>query len=145
MRRRDLLAGVAALGVLTPLSACASTGAALGETSADRRLAAMLERHAEALSEQDGGSERLGDYSLAGRDRARQANAARLAELRTVDRAGLSPRAAVDYDTALFVYQAMADQYGRYGFSDINLRPSPYVVSQMNGAYYWLPEGISSR
>jgi uncharacterized protein (DUF885 family) len=30
-------------------------------------------------------------------------------------------------------------------FVDINLRPSPYVVSQMNGAYYWLPDFIGSR
>ena len=34
---------------------------------------------------------------------------------------------------------------GRYGYIDIDLRPSPYVVSQMNGAYYWLPDFIGGR
>lgn len=142
MRRRDLLAGAAALGALTSLAGCATTGVG---TPTDARLAAMLERHAQGLRAEGGGPDDLGDYSLAGRARARTANAARLAELRTVDRAALSPAVAVDYDTAWFVYEAMDDQYGRYGFSDINLRPSPYVVSQMNGAYYWLPEGIGAR
>ncbi|ODU34443.1 DUF885 family protein [Sphingopyxis sp. SCN 67-31] len=144
MRRRDLLTGAAALGATLSLTGCASAGRAVG-TSADVRLAAMLERHAQALRDEESGPDRLGDYSLAARARARQTNAARLAELNGVDRSALSPAAALDYDTARFVYGAMDDQYGRYGFSDINLRPSPYVVSQMNGAYYWLPDGIAGR
>lgn len=156
MRRRDLLVGAAALGMASPLAACATgaastvspgatMGAAMGGGADDARLAAMLERHAQALRAEEGGGDRLADYSLAARARHGQATAQRLAELGAVNRAALSAAAALDYDTARFVYEAMADQYGRYGFSDINLRPSPYVVSQMNGAYYWLPDGISGR
>src|SRR5690606_31267179 len=152
MRRRDLLVGAAALGMASPLAACAtgavstvSPSAAMGVGDDDARLAAMLERHAQALRAEEGGGDRLADYSLAARARHGQATAQRLAELGAVNRAALSAAAALDYDTARFVYEAMADQYGRYGFSDINLRPSPYVVSQMNGAYYWLPDGIGGR
>jgi len=159
MRRRDLLAGAAALGIASPLAACATSvqqnaaGAATGPGAqsgaaggvGDAALAALLEGHAQALRAEEGSADRLADYSLAARARHRQATAQRLTELGRIDRASLSAGSALDYDTARFVYEAMADQYGRYGFSDINLRPSPYVVSQMNGAYYWLPDGIGGR
>jgi uncharacterized protein (DUF885 family) len=143
--RRDLLAGAVAAGATLPFAGCASSTLRNAEGREDVRLGNMLERHAQALRDFDGGGDSLGDYSLAGRARAAAANAARLAELATIDRLALSPPAAIDYDTAHFIYQAMDGQYGRYGFSDINLRPSPYVVSQMNGAYYWLPDSIGAR
>lgn len=140
IRRRDLLAGASAAIAFGALAGCATAP----NSDNDANLAALLERHAEALSARSGGGQ-IPDYSLAARAAARRENAVRLAELNTVTRAALSPDAALDYDVARFVYEAMDDQYGRYGFSDINLRPSPYVVSQMNGAYYWLPDGIAAR
>ncbi len=150
MRRRELLARAAALGMTLPLVACAAGSTGLAAVAADprtedARLADLLERHAQALKAAQGGPDRLADRSLAARARHRQATVQRLAELGGIERAALSATSRLDYDTARFVYEAMADQYGRYGFSDINLRPSPYVVSQMNGAYYWLPEGIGGR
>ena len=151
MRRRDLLAGAAALGMASPLAACAGAATGRGAQSGaasgvgDAALAALLEGHAQALRAEEGSADRLADYSLAARARHGQMTAQRLTELGRIDRASLSAGSALDYDTARFVYEAMADQYGRYGFSDINLRPSPYVVSQMNGAYYWLPDGIGGR
>lgn len=151
MRRRELLLGAAALGLTWPLGVCvagsiaSASDAAEGAGAEDIRLAGLLERHAQALRAEEGGPDRLADYSLAARARHRQATVQRLAELGGIDRPALSSVAALDYDTARFVYEAMADQYGRYGFSDLNLRPSPYVVSQMNGAYFWLPDGIGGR
>ncbi len=151
MRRRELLVGAAALGLTWPLAVCvAGSSASVSDAPADARaedirLAGLLERHAQALKAEEGGPDRLADYSLAARARHRQATVQRMAELGAIDRAALSAAAGLDYDTARFVYEAMADQYRRYGFSDINLRPSPYVVSQMNGAYYWLPDGIGGR
>lgn len=143
--RRYLLAGAAAIGAAWPLAGCATPVVAALEGSADARLQAMLNVHAAGLREFGAGGASLGDYSLAGRAQAKQANARRMAELATIDRSALSDQGAVDYDTARYVYATLDDQYGRYGFSDINLRPSPYVVSQMNGAYYWLPDGIGTR
>jgi uncharacterized protein (DUF885 family) len=86
---------------------------------------------------------RLDDRSAAGQTALRlSANAMRGALLRIAPRA-LSPAAARDRDVALFVYATLSDLLGRYGYIDLNLRPSPYVVSQMNGAYYWLPQTIA--
>lgn len=150
MRRRELLVGAVALGMTWPLAVCRAGSMPVSGTTGnapaeDVRLAGLLQRHAQALKAEEGGPDRLADYSLAARARHRLATARRLDELKGIDRAALSAAAALDYDTARFVYEAMADQYGRYGFSDINLRPSPYVVSQMNGAYFWLPEDIGGR
>ena len=150
MRRRELLVGAVALGLTWPLAARMAGSNPVSDTAGDApaediRLAGLLQRHAEALKAEEGGLDRLADYSLAARARRRQATLQRLVELRGIERAALSATATLDYDTARFVYEAMADQYGRYGFSDLNLRPSPYVVSQMNGAYFWLPDGIGGR
>ncbi len=136
-RRQFLMTAAAAAAATRPALAAADADA-----DADAALAALLERHARALRDEGGGPGRLRDYSVAGRAKARAASAQRLQELLRIDRRRLSASAAIDYDTARFVHEAMLDQYGRYGSSDINLRPSPYVVSQMNGAYYWLPDGI---
>ncbi|MHB9880212.1 DUF885 domain-containing protein [Pacificimonas sp. ICDLI1SI03] len=140
----------------------AKTGTALAaEGGADEALTAMLRRHAEGLLLRspeeatnagfDTGSHAalrgmLDDRSLAGRARDRAAVAAARVELETrIDRDALSPRAALDYDIAHFTYENLAFGLGSYGYMDLNLRPSPYVVSQMNGAYYWLPDFIGSR
>ena len=89
---------------------------------------------------------RLDDRSLR-RDRepSPEPSTAARAQLARIDRSSLGAAAQLDYDVAKFVYSTLADQLGRYGFVDLNLRPSPYVVSQMNGAYYWLPDFIGSR
>ena len=77
-------------------------------------------------------------------DHRRAVDAAR-AQLGRIERSSLGAAAQLDYDVATFVCSTLADQLGRYGFVDLNLRPSPYVVSQMNGAYYWLPDFLGSR
>ncbi len=153
MRRRDLLigsAGTAAVLALAGLPACVSnarqagTPVRSGET--DARLADMLERHALSLrSAWADENDLVGDRSLAARARALADNSDRVAELAMLDRAELSPAAQLDFDTASFVYSVLGDQLARAGTVDLNLRPSPYVVSQMNGAYYWLPSRIGAR
>lgn len=142
--------GVALIGTL----GAASRG------TADDALAALLQRLAaeelrrspeEATGlEFDTGKNaslrsRLDDRSLdAIADHRRAVDAAR-AQLARIQRSSLGVAAQLDYDVATFVYTMLADQLGRYGFVDLNLRPSPYVVSQMNGAYYWLPDSLGSR
>ncbi|HKU16966.1 MAG TPA: DUF885 family protein [Steroidobacteraceae bacterium] len=158
--RRTLLQaaiGVALAGAFT------SAGAAAAQRSggtADAELAALLQRLAEeelrrspeeatALEFDTGRNAalrgRLDDRSLDAIANHRKAVAAALAQLAGIKRASLGAAAQLDYDVATFVYTSLADQLGRYGFVDLNLRPSPYVVSQMNGAYYWLPDLIGSR
>jgi uncharacterized protein (DUF885 family) len=87
---------------------------------------------------------RLDDRSPAGQNALRLSAEAMGAALLRIDPRALSPAAARDRDVALFVYATLSDMLGRYGYIDLNLRPSPYVVSQMNGAYYWLPDTLGS-
>ncbi|WP_223798606.1 DUF885 domain-containing protein [Sphingomonas nostoxanthinifaciens] len=149
--RRTFLASSAAAGLAAPGWAA---------TSADAALDALLQRHAElflrrcpeeATGQQlDVGANavlrsRLTDRSLAAMAADRTAIAEARRQLGAIGRAGLSPRAALDHDVASFVYDRLADLTSYTGFVDIDLRPSPYVVNQMNGAYYWLPGFIGSN
>jgi uncharacterized protein (DUF885 family) len=86
----------------------------------------------------------LDDVSLTASEKNRQSAALAVKQITRIDRHKLSAAAKLDYDTAMFVFAALKDQLGRYGTVDIDLRPSPYPVSQMNGAYYWLPEFLGS-
>jgi len=88
---------------------------------------------------------RLADRSPAAVARDRGAVRQGLAELAAFEAAPLDERAREDLAVATFVYRTLDDLLGRYGFIDIDLRPSPYVVSQMNGAYYWLPDAIGGQ
>jgi uncharacterized protein (DUF885 family) len=139
--------------------ACLPSGA-LGENGQDERLGALLQSLAEAMvdaspetaaaSGLDIGPRarlrgRLDDRSVAGQAAQRRRATAALASLARIDVAALTPAGRLDLETARFVFATLADLLGRYGFIDLELRPSPYVVSQMNGAYYWLPDQIGSR
>lgn len=154
--RRTFLAAGAAVGVAPSILSAATAPAG----PADAALGVLLQRHAELFltrsPEQatnfgwDVGAHgdlrsRLDDRSIAAMARDRQAIAVAQAQLRMIDRASLSPAALLDYDIAAFIYAQFADILGRYGYIDIDLRPSPYVVSQMNGSYYWLPDFIGSN
>jgi len=144
--RRQVLAGAAALAALPALAVAAD--------SEDARLAALLARHMDEyldLSPQAAAAvltgaraqaarSRLDDRSVAGKDRDTAAARRWRTELAGLDRARLSPRAAVDHDTAAFAYEMLAEMGARYGFQDHALRPGPYLISQMSGDYYWLPE-----
>ena len=159
LTRRHLLGAGAALGFIP--------SATLAANPADADLARLLQHFLQAFLRRspeeatglgldtgslDSGSldsgalrGRLDDRSLAARstDIAAVADARR--QLARLDRAALSPAARLDHDVARFVLDTLADTLARPGYVDINLRPSPYVVSQMNGAYYWLPDFIGSR
>ncbi|MHC9419717.1 DUF885 domain-containing protein [Sphingomonas citri] len=152
--RRQFL-GSSAVGLLAAaLPAEAAPGAD------DAALAALLQRHSKAYlarspeeataNDFDTGAHaalryRLDDRSVAACAADRAAIRVARAQLAGIDRARLSPRSALDHDVARFVYDTLDDLLARYGYVDGNLRPSPYVVSQMNGAYYWLPDFIGSR
>ncbi|TKD50744.1 DUF885 domain-containing protein [Sphingomonas baiyangensis] len=137
----------APLGAMLPQSADAALASLL-----DAHVAAFLRRSPEEATGQDfdtganaGLRAMLDDRSMAARTRDHAAVRQARAALARIDVASLSPRARLDHATAGFVYEMLDDLLGRYGYVDANLRPSPYVVSQMNGAYYWLPAFIGSR
>jgi uncharacterized protein (DUF885 family) len=148
--RRQLLGGAAALAALAPLGARAAG-------TEDARLAALLARHmdeyldlspqaaAEILTDARGRAarSRLDDRSVAGKARATEAARRWRRELAAIDRARLTPQAAVDHDTQAFAYEMLAQMGPLCGFQDHALRPGPYLVSQMSGDYYWLPEDFA--
>ncbi|MGV3479753.1 MAG: DUF885 domain-containing protein [Sphingobium sp.] len=158
MDRRRFLEGTAATVLLGAAGQPAIAG--VGQGSADDALTALLRRHSEAYlgrspeeataNDFDVGANaalrsRLDDRSLAARSGDRTAIRAALKDLEGIDSLMLSPRAALDLRVARYVYETLDELLGRYGYVDGNLRPSPYVVSQMNGAYYWLPDFIGTR
>ena len=155
--RRQLLRVAASGTALGVAGAFPAFAAAAGN---DATLDALLQRHAELFLQRSpeeatsndfdtgvfaGLRARLDDRSLAARAGDRTAVRDALRQLEAVPASGLSARAALDREVALYVYRTLDDLLGRYGYVDMNLRPSPYVVSQMNGAYYWLPDFIGTR
>jgi uncharacterized protein (DUF885 family) len=158
LNRRHLLGAGAALGLLPPGSA-AFAGPGSG-AAADQEQARLLQHFTTQFLRRspeeatglgfDTGAEaglrsRLDDRSLAARTTDIAAVAEARRQLARLDRAALSPAARLDHDVARFVLDTLADTLAQPGYVDINLRPSPYVVSQMNGAYYWLPDFLGSR
>lgn len=151
--RRQLLIGAAA----TLATLGAASGPARAAAGEDARLSALLTRHmdeylnlspqaaADVLTDARGRAARfrLDDRSVAGKHQATAAARRWRAELARIDRARLSPAARTDHDTQAFAYEMLADMGARYGFQDHALRPGPYLISQMSGDYYWLPEDFA--
>lgn len=145
LSRRAFAVGIAALPVM-------GTAAATGD--ADTAHAVLLQQLAEALLRRspqeatgagfDTGSDadlrrQLDDRSVTGRAAQRSAALAARKQLAAFDGAPLGPVARQDHEVACFVFDTLADMLARPGQVDLNLRPSPYVICQMNGGYYWLP------
>lgn len=159
LRRRTLIKGAMGAAALT-LVGGADRAMAAAASDEDARVAALLQKLAEDYLQRSPEEATAFDYDTGDRahlrsqldDRSLDAIAQHrrtvneaFAELSCIDPAALSPAAMLDYEVAVFVYATLKDQLSRYGYVDINLRPSPYVVSQMNGAYFWLPEFLGSR
>ncbi|MFL6734778.1 MAG: DUF885 domain-containing protein [Sphingomicrobium sp.] len=159
LSRRTLLAGSAAF-------ACAPAVAKTSPTpTGDSGVEKMLERMAEQLLVEypenasalglDTGQRaplksRLMDRSLAG-VRAEQAAAAkRLAQLKAVNSAALSPAARTNLAVALYAHE-VAVEGARFPYGDVAIlnnfvsyRNSPYVVTQNVGAYYEVPDFLDT-
>jgi uncharacterized protein (DUF885 family) len=149
--RRSALLGLGATAV------AAGGGARAAAADADARLVALLSRQmdeylalspeaaATLLTDARGRAARrkLDDRSPAGKAAAAEAARRWRTELARVDRAALSPARQADYDCAAFACEMLAELSPLYGFQDHALRPGPYVVSQMSGAYYWLPQDFA--
>lgn len=152
LTRRDLVGAGVALG-LTPSGLAASGTPDIALTGLlDGFLQAALRRSPEEATSLglDTGANadlrgRLDDRSAEARVQDVAAVSKARSRLKLIDRSTLSKPACLDHDVARFVLDTLADTLALPGYVDLNLRPSPYVVSQMNGAYYWLPGFIGSR
>lgn len=86
----------------------------------------------------------LGEASLAelARDRARTLERNR--QLQAFDRRGLTPAGVLNYDIAAF-RTTTATEGARFRYGSGGGRPAPYVVSQLTGGYYSVPDFMDTQ
>jgi uncharacterized protein (DUF885 family) len=157
--RRTFLMTTAAFGV-AGLSGCSTTATTAGAAgNRDTRLDALLTRWFNEdlrdnpsfatnlgldVGELAGLRGELGSRSLAKADAERAEAVARQAELRRFGRRGLSESAALNYDIAEF-RTSLGAEGSKFRFGEIGGRPAPYVLSQLGGAYYGVPDFLDAQ
>ena len=87
---------------------------------------------------------KLSDLSAAGRAAAKAQTRDQLALLSTIDRDTLSPADRIDYDVVLYTRQSSA-AVEAFDFGGSGYGPSPYVVSQITGAYQSVPDFLDTK
>ncbi|MBS0296810.1 MAG: DUF885 family protein [Proteobacteria bacterium] len=158
--RRELLAGAGATAAALGVSAGA--GAAHAQTvseMADGLLDQMLKKQFEdnidrnpELATQlglDKGARaklksKLDDRGLAAADKQLEIINKRVDELDTVDGKLLSKKGAINYDVAKFRLVTSQDLAKRFHWGAGGGRAAPYVVSQLTGAYYSVPDFLAN-
>lgn len=87
---------------------------------------------------------RLSDDSAAGRAAGRVATQDQLRRLAAIDRSALSAADKVNYDTVVYTRESAA-KVQAFDFGGAGYGPSPYVVSQMTGAYQSVPDFLDTK
>ncbi len=87
---------------------------------------------------------KLHDESVAGIAVAKALNLEQLRRLTTVDPVQLHGVARVNYETLLYTVQSRA-QVAAFDFGGTSFGPSPYVVSQLTGAYQSVPDFLDTK
>src|SRR5258706_2724077 len=165
--RRELIAGASALGLVATLQGRGLAAIGAGPATGDAAATALLSDIAEELladfpelalkSGIDKGKRsafhpRFGDRSHAA-DRARAGRAGkRLAQLRAIDRRPLSADVALDLDTTEAAFALAEEGWRTMKVGDVavlntnnSFRNTPYVVSQLAGAYSDLPDLLENK
>jgi uncharacterized protein (DUF885 family) len=156
--RRTFLAGSAALGFLG-LAGFLPPALAQEANERDRALDALLTGwFNEDLRENPGFATalgldtgelaalrgQLGDNSQAKTDADRAKALRRARALAAFGRAGLSPAGQLNYDVAAFRGE-VATIGAHFHYGNAGGRPAPYVVSQLGGAYYQVPDFLDTQ
>jgi uncharacterized protein (DUF885 family) len=155
-RRTLLLGGTAAAALamaprdLLAQGAPAPTPGPLGPLF-DRLVQAQLRRGPEGATSLglDTGANadlraKLSDQSAAGVAAAKAQNLAELKALQAVPRASLTPDQRIDLDCVLYT-RTSAARIGAFDFGGSSYGPSPYVVSQLSGAYQSVPDFLDTK
>ncbi len=87
---------------------------------------------------------KLHEASLEAIAQDKKDTARRLAELRAIDRAGLKGLDAVNYDTVLFSLSTEDEANRAFDYGTGGAR-SPYVLSQLTGAYQSVPDFLDTQ
>jgi len=163
--RRELISGAGALAAAGLIPGCAPdrspAASGEGDAAAQRLLSEVAE---ELLAEYPENASALGldkearaplksrltDRSLAGERRHTAATAERLAKLKAVDSAGLSPATAIDVDVVRTAHETALEGFG-FPYGDVvvlsqewSYRNSPYVVTQNTGSFVEIPDFLDT-
>jgi len=87
---------------------------------------------------------RLGDQSPAGLEAQKALTESQLKRLEAVDRAALSAPDRASYDTILYALKSAAVVQS-FDFGGSAFGPSPYIVSQLTGAYQAVPDFLDTK
>ena len=166
--RREVLVGAAAVGIQGALAGCARVvpgSAAARSASADPEAAGVLDAVVENMLAEspematsvglDVGPraalrERLNDRGRRAVEEQRVRNASTLRRLRQIDPDALSPELAGACEAALFAHE-LAAEGAAFAFGDHTIHAamsqtaSPYVVSQMTGSFFHVPEFLNTE
>lgn len=85
---------------------------------------------------------KLDDGSVAAVAKHKRLVSDELAKMHAIDRNQLSPAAAISYDAALYDLAASDAGNKRFAYGGVG---SPYVLSQLNGAYAGIPDFLDSQ
>jgi uncharacterized protein (DUF885 family) len=157
--RRELLVGAGALALSSAFPAWAGQGAGLPLEAyfagIAEELLADYPENASALGLDNGAraalKSRLSDRSLAGQRRLAERAAARLAQLRAIDAAALTPAARIDLDVVRTAHETAVEGFA-FPFGDMavlnqnwSYRNAPYAVAQNTGAFVEIPDLLDSN
>jgi len=153
LNRRDLLASSAAIAVVY------SVPPALADTAQSTRLDALMDAFfQENLRQNPEGATQLGldtganadlksklhDESASGIAASKALNASQLARLQAIDAGALAGMERVNYDTLVYTAVSRA-RVMAFDFGGTSFGPSPYVVSQLTGAYQSIPDFLDTK
>lgn len=157
--RRQFLLASASVAVLAGLPAWAQAPAPSAGGAADPAFGALLDAffnetlqlHPESATQlgldkgdKAGLRSRLSDASDAGRAAEKAQTQDQIRRLLAVDRAALSPADQVSYDVVLYTRRS-AEAVQRFDYGGSSFGPSPYVVSQLTGAYQSVPDFLETK
>lgn len=150
MDRRTFLATVGALA-LAPAARAATPEDAKLRAVFDRIFEDNLARSPEALTrlgldkgERAAAKSKLDSASIQALDEDKALTLKHLADLKTVDRAALSPAEQPNYDAVRFTLEGEAAAGKRYAYG-YQGAGQPYVISQLTGAYQDIPDFLGSQ
>jgi uncharacterized protein (DUF885 family) len=164
--RRSLLASAAAAGVVTITSAAALARGRSHKPSANAACEALLAAITEQLlaeypenatflgldsGKRAGLKRRLTDRSIAADEARARACAARLKQLKAIDRRRLSGATRIDHEVVLYAHQLATEGYAFKNGDNAVLNTlqtesnSPYVVSQGTGHFAVIPDFLDSQ
>jgi uncharacterized protein (DUF885 family) len=154
--RRTFLATTASAGALLGFPAFAApipTGRQSAELAAlfDQLFQEQLRQRPESATQLglDKGANadlraRLSDVSPAGRAAAKAQTQDQLRRLMRINPASLTPAERVDWETVVYTRRSSASVQ-RFDFGGFGYGPSPYVVSQLTGAYQSVPDFLDTK